>query len=87
MNTTRRTALVGAATAAAAAVTATAHAKPLPSPYDRLSRRLATIRGRLSLRRRGEAPEVAELRRAVVALVGVVEDLVSLENTRTDEPR
>lgn len=84
MNTTRRTALVGAATAATAALTATAHARPMVNDHDRLTRRLGVIRGRLSFRRRQEAPEVTELRRAVVALVGVVEDLVALENPRTE---
>lgn len=79
---TRRSAL----TAAAAATTvltssAAAHGnKPLPNAWDRLALRLGKVRGRLSLLRREEDPEVAELRRAVVALVAIVEDLVALEN-------
>lgn len=84
MNTTRRSTL--AALAAVPAVLVGARpaeaTKPLPNPWDRLSRRLDTIRGRLSLHRRGEAPEVAELRRAVVRLTEVVQDLVDLENPR-----
>lgn len=86
MIATRRTVLatLAASTTTLAAASSAGATKPLPNPWDRLQARLGKVRGRLSLHRRGEAPEVAELRRAVVALLGIVDDLVALENPRAD---
>ncbi len=75
------------ATAASAALTpAATSARPVVTPYARLAGRLARIRYHLSVHRVRQDPEVAQLRRAVVSLVAVVEDLVALVDDSRQEP-
>lgn len=91
MTTPRRSILaalaaVPAALATSAAASATGTTRPVINPYDRLTRRLGEVRFRLRLHHDHLNPRVARLSREVDRLAAIVEDLVALENTRTQEP-
>ncbi len=82
-----RRSILAVLAAAPVAAAVPAAARPVVTPYARLTSQLGRLRHRLSIHRRGEDVEVRELRRAVVELSQVVEALIRLDHPSSQEPR